>query len=129
MGSFKDFYKLQGSRVTFLKEDLKGSIWIGTLNEGVYSYDQRGRYFFDPLINNNIKNLDVTGMEIDDHNNLWVGSMDGLIYFEIENRQVARLTQVNGLRGNDISSIFADSRSRIFACLLVRREETNVQFA
>lgn len=113
-GNIRDFHKLKGSRVTFLKEDRNGTIWIGSLNEGVYSYDRGQRYFFDPVINNNIKNLDVTGMDIDSDNNLWVGSMEGLVYYEIDNRRVDRLTQVNGLLGNDISTVFADSRNRIW---------------
>ncbi len=113
--TFKDFQKLQGSRVTYLKEDRNGCIWIGSENDGVYSYDRQGRYRFDPLINNNIKNLQVSGMDIDRENNLWVGTLDnGLVYFEIDKRHVERLSQINGLRGNEISTVFADSKNRIW---------------
>jgi ligand-binding sensor domain-containing protein/serine phosphatase RsbU (regulator of sigma subunit) len=111
-GEFRDFYKLKGERILFLKEDRKGTIWIGS--RGVYSYDLQGRYHFDPLINNNIINLEVTAMDLDGQNNLWVGTLEGLVYFEIDQRRVSRLSQVNGLKGNDISTIFADSKDRIW---------------
>ena len=111
---FRDFKKLAGSTVTFLREDRSGTIWIGSLNQGVYSYGKNGRYFFDPLINNNIYNLEVTAMDLDGENNLWVGTMEGLVYFEIDHRRVSRLSQETGLRGSDISTVFADSKNRIW---------------
>ena len=110
----RDFGKLQDARVIFLKEDRQGTVWIGTQNQGVYSFDRWGRFHFDPLVNNNIPNLVVTAMELDSENNLWVGTLDGLVYYEIDNRKVDRLTQVNGLPGNEISSLFADSLGRIW---------------
>jgi len=111
---FRSLKKLRGSRVTFLREDKKGTIWIGSLNQGVYSYSKKGRYFFDPLINNNIYHLGVTAMDLDGENNLWVGTMEGLVYYEIDHRRVTRLSQESGLRGSDISTVFADSKNRIW---------------
>jgi ligand-binding sensor domain-containing protein/serine phosphatase RsbU (regulator of sigma subunit) len=108
----RDFDKLKGERIQFLKEDRNGTIWIGT--QGVYGYDKLGRIFFEPLINNNIKNLEVTAMDVDNDNNLWVGTMEGLIYFEIDNRRVSRLSQENGLKGSDISVVYTDSETRIW---------------
>jgi ligand-binding sensor domain-containing protein/serine phosphatase RsbU (regulator of sigma subunit) len=113
-GKFRDFDQLKGARIRFLKEDRSGTVWIGTLHQGVYSYDRRGRHSFDLLINNNINQLQVTAMELDGQNNLWVGTLDGLVYYEIDHRKVDRLTQLDGLRGNEISAIFADSRGRIW---------------
>jgi serine phosphatase RsbU (regulator of sigma subunit) len=56
----------------------------------------------------------VTAMEIDGENNLWVGTLDGLIYYEIDSKKATRLTQVNGLKSNNISAVFADSKDRIW---------------
>jgi len=112
--SFRDFPRLKGARIRFLREDNSGTVWIGTLHQGVYSHDRRGRHSFDPLINNNINQLQVTAMELDAENNLWVGTLDGLVYYEIDHRKVDRLTQLNGLQGNEISSLFADSEDRIW---------------
>lgn len=111
---FRDFQKLKGGRIRFLKEDRDGTIWIGSQNQGVYRYSRQGNLYFDPVINNNIERLQLTAMDLDSDNNLWMGTLDGLIYFEIDNRKVARLSQVNGLRGNEISAVFADSRNHIW---------------
>ena len=53
-------------------------------------------------------------MEIDKDNNLWIGSIDGLIYYEIENQAMDRLTTVHGLAGNDISSLYCDKSGNIW---------------
>lgn len=111
---FRDFAPLRGYQIGFLKEDQKGAIWIGTENGGVSRYDRRGNHVSVVQVNSNMSTPQVTAMEIDNKNNLWVGSLDGLIYYEIENQKVTRLTQEDGLRHNEISVVFADSRDRIW---------------
>ena len=111
---FTEFHKLKGGRIGFLKEDKNGTMWIGSLDR-VYSAMKRTvGSVFDPLINNNIELYQVNAMDVDGDNNLWVGTLEGLIYFEIDTGKVNRLSQVNGLKGNDISSIFADSKNHIW---------------
>jgi ligand-binding sensor domain-containing protein/serine phosphatase RsbU (regulator of sigma subunit) len=109
---FTEFSKLRGGRILFLKEDRNGTIWIGS--QGVYSYDRDGTFFFDPVLNNNIANLEVTSMDIDGQNKLWIGTLDGLIYFDIEERKGMRYSQVDGLKGNEISTVFADADDHIW---------------
>ncbi|RPI43726.1 MAG: hypothetical protein EHM46_03705, partial [Bacteroidetes bacterium] len=71
----RDFRKLKDARIIFLEEDRQGTVWIGTQDQGVYSYGRKGEFLFDPLINNNIPNMVVTAMDIDRENNLWVGTL------------------------------------------------------
>ncbi len=111
---FTEFHKLKGGKIRYLKEDLTGTMWIGSLDLGVFSYDRKGKFYYDPLINNNIELDQVNAMDVDGENNLWVGTLEGVVYFEIDQRKVSRLSQVDGLKGNDISSIFADSKNRIW---------------
>ncbi|MEX2371009.1 MAG: two-component regulator propeller domain-containing protein [Bacteroidales bacterium] len=108
----RDFNKLQGEQVRFIVEDRNKSIWIGVEGQGVFSWSQRGNFRFDPLINSNIPHGQVTGMAIDQENNLWIGTLDGLVYYEIDNRKISRLTQVSGLEGSEISAVFSDSKGR-----------------
>ncbi|MCK4745381.1 MAG: hypothetical protein KAT15_00015, partial [Bacteroidales bacterium] len=41
---------------------------------------------------------------------LWVGTTEGLIYYDIDRKQVQFLTQIHGIAGIDISALYADSR-------------------
>jgi len=100
-----------GNQIRFLKEDRQGHIWIGTYGDGSYEYiPGQGRIIYSPRINSYNQQQIVTAMEIDRENNLWVGTTDGLIYYDINHRQVAYLTQVHGLAGMDISALYADSK-------------------
>ena len=104
-----EFYTID-NQIRYLKEDNNGNIWIGTYGNGTYEYvPGRDRFNYSFSINSYNRQLIVTAMEIDPDNHLWVGTTDGLIYYDIDRRQVQFLTQVHGLAGTDISALFADS--------------------
>ncbi len=109
-----DFYKLGGERVRFIVEDKNGAMWIGADGEGLFTYYPGGKFRFEPLINSNIPRDQVTALAVDQQNNLWVGTLDGLLYYEIDNHRISRLTQVSGLRGSEISAVYPDSKGRIW---------------
>jgi len=112
--SLYDFSRLKGERIGYLKEDSHGTVWIGTTNTGVSSFDRAGNHVLNQRINVSLSQSQVTAMDIDGEDNLWVGSLDGLFYYEIGNRTITRLSQENGLKGNSISVVFVDSRERIW---------------
>lgn len=112
--SMEDFRHLQGDRVRFIEEDKKGNIWITAEGQGVFTYGPSGSFSFEPLVNRNLAHGQITGMCIDSENNLWVGTLDGLVYFEIDNRRVSKLTQLSGLAGSEVSAVYADSRDHIW---------------
>lgn len=112
--TIENFEKLRGIRVRFIAEDHNNDLWIAAEEQGVFTYTSRGDYRFEPRINSNIPMGLITGMAVDEQNNLWIGTLDGLVYYEIDNRRIDRLTQVHGLQGSEISSVFPDSRGRIW---------------
>ncbi len=112
--SIKDYNQLRGERITFIVEDKNGSMWIAAEGEGIFTSYTDGRFRYEPLLNNNIPREIITGLDVDGDNNLWLGTLDGLLYYEIDNHRISRLTQTSGLTGNEISAIFADSKNRIW---------------
>ena len=99
------------NQIRFLKEDRQGHIWIGTYGNGTYEYNPgTGKFSYSFQINSYNRQLIVTAMDIDKDNNLWVGTTDGLIFYDIDRHQVQYLSQVHGLAGTDISALFADSK-------------------
>ena len=104
-----------GDHVRFLKADNNDNIWIGTTDNGIITYNYKaGRFNIDPIINRFVHNGVVTALDIDSQNQLWVGTLAGLIYHEIDNNKSNFLTQINGLNGTSISAIYADSKDRIW---------------
>lgn len=109
----KENGKFPENHINYIKEDKNGDIWIATASSGVFQYI-RSRNIFDYsfLINGSITQGGiVTALEIDQNNNLWVGTLDGLINYEIDNDKVARITQQYGLSGNNIQTLFTDSKN------------------
>jgi len=104
-----------GNQIRYLRDDHNGHIWIGTNDAGTFEYiPSQSRFNYNILLNSYNRQGIVTAMEIDSENNLWVGTIDGLLYFDIDNNQVERLTQIHGLPGSDISAIFADSKGIVW---------------
>jgi serine phosphatase RsbU (regulator of sigma subunit) len=77
--------------------------------------DKAEQVDYNFLINGYInQNSMVTAMEIDLLDNLWIGTLHGLIVYEINDDRVSFLSTNAGIAGNDISSLFADSKGRIW---------------
>ena len=115
--SMRDFHMLHGVEIEFLKEDKQGTVWIGTFDTGVSSYSRTGEFSFDYELNTNIHLKQVRAMVIDQDNYLWIGTLDGLIYYDIENRKLESKfirSQEVALRGNDIAALYMDTKNRVW---------------
>ncbi len=116
-GSIHDFDLLKADGIEFLKEDQNGTIWIGTNMSGVYSYHRTRGLRRDARLNNLIGQYKpVMAMEIDQDNFLWLGALDGLIYYDIDKQSVVKkFTQFDDrLKGSRISMLFIDSNNRVW---------------
>jgi ligand-binding sensor domain-containing protein/class 3 adenylate cyclase len=109
--------KLVSKQVRFLKKDKNGNIWIGTNDNGVQLFHvNRNDFYYDLLINKFFprSNSLVSALEVDKDNNLWIGTTEWLVYYEIDNNKITALSQGNGLAGNDISTIYCDSKNVVW---------------
>jgi ligand-binding sensor domain-containing protein len=59
-------------------------------------------------------NMLVTALAYSKNNLLWVGSVDGVIKYNTQTLEGKRLTNYDGLAGNDISCIFVDKSNTIW---------------
>ena len=101
--------------VRFIKKDKNNGIWIGTWGGGVMQFNSRSNKFeMNFRVNSYMNQLLITALDVDKSNNLLVGTTDGLVYYEINNQLVDRLTQSNGLAGNEITTIFTDSKNVVW---------------
>lgn len=101
--------------IRFIKKDKQQNIWLGTWGGGVMQFNPYNKRFESNYrINSYMSQLNITALEVDKTNNLWVGTSDGLVYYEINKGLVDRLTQVNGLAGNEISCLFVDNNNVVW---------------
>ncbi len=112
---FRDFHKLTDNRILFLKEDQKSRVWIGTDNQGVFTYNRKNSNFsYEQYLNSYINSLLVTALETDSLSRVWVGSLYGLIVYEYETKSAGFYTQTDGLSGNEITALYNDWEGKMW---------------
>lgn len=99
-----------GSDVRFIKNDHQGSMWLGTKGEGISRFDvSAGRFVFDINLNNILPtDRTITALETDHNNNLWIGTNDGVVFWNKRSEEGTRFTQIKGLYGNYVTALFCD---------------------
>ncbi len=85
----EDPASLSSMRITSLKEDREGRLWIGTLGGGLNLYDpitrSFGRYMHDPNNESSISSDDITSLEVSQDGSILVGTVNnGLNLLEPE---------------------------------------------
>ena len=113
--SISKFYKLEKDKIKIIKEDSKGRIWIATDNQGIFTYiPDKEQYTYDGLLNSDIYSLTVTALECDIYGNIWVGTLEGLIKYNFDTKELVRFTQTDGLAANEVTSLFIDKNQKIW---------------
>ncbi len=108
--------ELMSDNIRILKRDNDGNIWISTALSGIQKYDvHEKKFIYDRFLNSylprNVKlisAIEVMGDEI------YFGTVDGLIHHEISNKKNQLITQKNGLTDNDISTLFLDKEKTLW---------------
>ena len=94
-----------------IKQDKENGIWVACENGGVVKYNPRTNYFeYIPRINTNRYIHTLRSFEIDKDMNVWVGTEEGIVYYEIKNNAYDVIRQTYGLASNLISALFSDSK-------------------
>lgn len=104
-------------KIRSLAIDNDGNLWIGTASSGIQEYNVKKKEFvYNPFLNSNLpKQAKVlSGLVINNTNNLYAASIDGLINHEINTGKTFRISQTNNLGGNDISALFIDSKEKLW---------------
>ena len=98
----------RGDYITDLAEDRRGTLWIATWSDGVYTY-RNGRFARVAGVGPR------SGMRLalDADDSIWIGGQDGLIH--VENGAVTkRYTTSNGLRANEIRGLVVDGERSVW---------------
>jgi len=107
---------LLDTKVNRLKKDSNNNVFIGTEEEGLFTYSpitdilQRIKI----LGNLSIKFGKVTDLELGNKNEIWIGTIDKLVRYNSETEEVNHFTKGIGLSNNYISSLFLDKNKNLW---------------
>ncbi|MFA6403291.1 MAG: two-component regulator propeller domain-containing protein [Salinivirgaceae bacterium] len=102
---WNELEKNLSNEIISIKKASDGTIWAASKEDGVYSFVPGiDKIKYDPGFNNMVLRYGkiITSMEIDNENHIWVGTVDGLFYFEPEKKAYQRIM------GNEITTLFLD---------------------
>jgi len=107
--------KIPEDRIRFLKEDKNGTIWIAGEKTVVSKSASSSNFDYNLYINGYIRqNNFITAMVIDKQNSIWIGTINGLFVYDIDSDAISQFSEESGLASDDISSLFVDSRARVW---------------
>jgi ligand-binding sensor domain-containing protein/serine phosphatase RsbU (regulator of sigma subunit) len=119
-GKKPEFFNYKNSSVyedvRFFRKDRDGNLWIGSTNQGVILYNMKSSKFEDqPYINSKLINgVQVTSMEIDKKNNLWIGTLDGLVIGKINEENFRHSNFIDSLIIGKISALYCDHNGNVW---------------
>ena len=130
----KGNYKIDNNRITGIKEDSKGNIWVGTYN-GLHLYDRSKKKFKAKslLINDKLPSVIINSIVLKD-DFIWLATPSGLIKLAYINGRLIikdKLTKEDGLNSDFICALTFDTKSNIWLSTkteIVKYNEKNHSF-
>lgn len=118
---FKRFLYKENDAVTLsaevlcLLEDSQGNFWIGTQSGlRVYRRNNTALQAISHPILNTISHKSIKALIEDKDKNIWIGTSGGIYLLDAASGRVRVFTIANGLKSNDINTIYQDNKSRIW---------------
>lgn len=108
--------RLTTNFIRHLREDDKGTIWIGTENGGLLRYDPRsGKAVYDIELSGSLADNKVTALELGQTGELWVGGLNGVRRYLPGSGTVPTVyTKEEGLAGDHVLAIYRDKAGTIW---------------
>ncbi len=106
------------NQIRFLMCDQKDNIWLGSEDQGVEEFNfSLNRFVSKPDINRRLPRVTkaVWSMEIDQSNVLWIGTLAGLLAYDINKQSyIKTYGQIDSLPSNEIKSLYCDRTGRLW---------------
>ncbi len=112
-----DENSIHSNDITYFEEGNNGDLWIGS-SYGIDHYDRKHNTFrhlvTQPNNPNSLSNFNVNCIYENKEGNLWIGTRDGLNYYDLDNASFHVFRTEDGLPGNSILSISADTKGNLW---------------
>lgn len=85
----EDYFTIEqetGTTTSCILEDAEGKVWFGTLGKGLYCFNRQlnkwEQFTYDLADINTLSNNQINGLCLDDKQQLWVGTDNGICRFD-----------------------------------------------
>ena len=115
--SFKNYTienGLPNNNVRSMVKDKNGNIWVATWGGKVAKFDaQQSRFVGVPALNDIVYPL-VSTLLIDKADNLWIGTVEGIVKYNLNSGSIKTVRTIDGLADNDVSCLLEASNGDIW---------------
>lgn len=113
---FTRFFQTGLGAVKKIKIDSSGQIWMGTIGNGIYSYNLKTNVYKQYTAKEGLSHNFVYGLVLDKNKNLWISTESGLSRLDIETKTFRNYDERDGLSDNhfDDASDSELSNGRIY---------------
>ncbi|MCG8307657.1 MAG: ATP-binding protein [Cytophagales bacterium] len=93
----------------------RGILWVATRQNGVLTFDTKNDHFIDFPVLDEIKMRSISGIQMDNDNNLWFTTNTGIVFFDIESNKVQYYSSQDGFQAGHFNygSIFCSQNGYI----------------
>jgi signal transduction histidine kinase/ligand-binding sensor domain-containing protein/DNA-binding response OmpR family regulator len=103
--------------VQSIHEDQEGIFWIGTDGDGIQLFDKKTKTFRRMVHEdgkNSLSNNRVNNVFEDKNGNMWISTMDGLNFYDVQKKSFRVYTVADGLPGDAICGILEDEDGNLW---------------
>jgi len=109
--------KIESNRITSIKKDTKGNIWVSTYN-GLHLFDKKSKSFINQskLLNDALPSIIINSMALNE-SFIWLATPNGLIKLYYKNNKLEIdeiIEKKNGLNSDFICAITFDDNSNLW---------------
>lgn len=107
---FKKSESFVSKDIRFIKKDCDGNLWMGANTGGVFRFNiKTSKFEAQPYINSQLYSEDkITALEIDNQNNLWIGTLDGLRIGSDNNKNIIRCAIMDSITVSTVTALYRD---------------------
>jgi len=91
---------ISNDRISYISEDSKGIIWIGTKGAGLNALNTETMKFTTYTVNNGLPHNIINGFLFDDDDNLWISTNYGISFFDRGKNQFHNFSSSDGLQSD-----------------------------
>jgi signal transduction histidine kinase/ligand-binding sensor domain-containing protein/DNA-binding response OmpR family regulator len=101
-------------RIVTMTQDNEKNIWLGTKGDGVFKFTPETAEYINYQTKDGLANNNVFDIQVDNNNNLWIGTYNGLSMFNQREKLFTNYYKKDGMQSNDSSlGSFFDAKTGV----------------
>jgi ligand-binding sensor domain-containing protein len=104
------------AEVNSMAQDRSGLLWIGTKENGIYTYDKKKNIFQNFSKKKQLSATNINSLISTTDNRIVIATSEGVYIYDQKKDDIRHLTTLDGLLHNNVTKVFEDNKKRMWFC-------------